>query len=200
MVRALFRRARGPSQVRTAPAAPLPCRQRIVPDDTIERSLLRCHDRPSRCRCRRLAYGCSCVRAGRGSSLATASAHVSPCNIRYSYPRGPQRHCDRVHTERGTVPSTSSAWSRRQHAARPADLSTQNGKEPMMPERRRRLMRGRSKKTCRLGTTRRGRFYRLLSMGLALTFGATTVGLSGATWTGCSSAATIVTGSFGKDR
>src|SRR5208282_6475469 len=36
MVRALFRRARGPSWLRTAPAAPLPCRQRIVPDDTIE--------------------------------------------------------------------------------------------------------------------------------------------------------------------
>src|SRR5208282_389614 len=36
VVRALFRRARGPSWLRTAPAAPLPCRQRIVPDDTIE--------------------------------------------------------------------------------------------------------------------------------------------------------------------
>src|SRR5208282_6474979 len=80
-VRALFRPARGSSWLRKAPAAPLPCRQRIVPDDTIERSLLRCHDRALRCRRRWLAYECSCVRAGRGSSLATASAYGSPCNI-----------------------------------------------------------------------------------------------------------------------
>src|SRR5208282_4403785 len=80
-VRALFRPARGSSWLRKAPAAPLPCRQRIVPDDTIERSLLRYHDRTLRRRCRRLAYKCSCVRAARGSSLATASAYGSPCNI-----------------------------------------------------------------------------------------------------------------------
>src|SRR5208283_4861870 len=81
VVRALFRRTRGPSWLRRAPPAPLPCRQRTVPDDTIERSLLRCHDRPSRCRYRRLAYKYSCVRAARGSSLATASPNGSPCNI-----------------------------------------------------------------------------------------------------------------------